>query len=94
MLPAAWKLWVLEITFCKAIAPALSPAETMVSPATVEAVMAGLANPTRAGLLLTAAVRLKPLACCALLLSPSPNSWLKLTPVAPRCVESLVTLSE
>ena len=77
------------------MAPELSPAETMVSPATLEAVMAGVAKPMRAGLLATAGVtrkarRLQPPGHCR----PAPNIWLKLMPVVPRWVVSLVTLSE
>jgi len=71
----------------------LSPADTTVLPMVLEDVSAGLAKPMRAGLLATVPVTEKLLAAAPSAAPPRPKSVLKLTPVAPRWVESPVTFS-
>ena len=93
MPPAAPKFWLRVMAFCSAMAPALSPADTMVLPTVLDEVIAGEAKPSRDGLALSAAVSEKPLACVLCALAPIPKIWVKLMPVPPRWVVSPVTFS-
>ena len=82
------------LTFCSARSPLASPDATTVSPATVDAVICGSA---KASCVLSVGDRRIDGEVHRLidrLLAPSPKSSLRLIPVVPRCVESLVTPSE
>ena len=94
MPPAAWKLWVLVITFCSAMAPELSPADTMVSPATAGGGDGGRGKADARGIVGDGGGHGESRSPgWRWALAPRPNSWLKLMPVVPRWVVSPVTFS-